>query len=110
MKYVGNVLHVKQGETFSFSGTVLRKEDRTPVPSDGLTVRSQIRRSDRSLVADLVCAWLDDGAVSIRSGSPTTEWTPGPALWDVQVIDAAGQVRVTDSVEVVIDRYVTRGE
>lgn len=110
MKYVGNKLLFKQGETFNFTGAVLNKRDATPIDTLGMTVRSQIRRanSERDLIADLACSWLDGAVVSIHFNGDTTIWPCGNALWDVQLIDQSGQVRVTDSVEMVIERYVTR--
>lgn len=112
MKFVGNKLLLKQGETFNFSGAVLNKRNATPIETLGLTVRSQIRRcnAERDLIADLECAWLDPAAavVSIHYSGDSASWPPGNALWDVQLIDQSGQVRITDSVELVIERHVTR--
>jgi len=110
VRYVGKTLHFKQGETFSFVGVMLSKADRAPIETEGISVRSQIRQAtaERELIANLTCQILDDAAIRIYFVGDTTEWAFGNALWDIQVVDAGGQVRVTESVEMVIDRYVTK--
>lgn len=109
MIYSGKTLRVKQGETFRFSGAVLNKATGEPLDTSLLTLKSEIRRAtpERELVAALSCVWLAPGVVSISSAGSTVNWPWGNALWDIQVIDSEGQVQVTESVEVVIERHVT---
>lgn len=115
MKYTGKVLHFKQGETFSFAGTVLEAESEMPVDSATHTPRSQIRQilkttTERPLIADLVCEWLAEGAIRIHYPGDTLEWPIGCALWDIQIVDSDNNVRVTENVEVQIHKYVTKNE
>lgn len=110
MEYSGTTLFFKQGETFSFSGAVIKASDHTAIDTTNLTAKSQIRHDTprRELIADLECEWLAGAVLYIHFDEDTTQWPAVNALWDVQLVDEHGQVRVTQTVQMEIQPYVTR--
>lgn len=110
MHYKNKTLHIKQGETFSFTGAVMLAADQSPVDTTGLTATSQICHNtpQRQLIAELTCQWLDDAVLHVRYDGSTAQWPVAHAVWDVKLADEHGQVRVTQTIEVIIEPHVTR--
>jgi len=90
----------KVGDTFDVSDQLVMTADGVAVTNfTGMTGSSQIRRTDGTLIADLVFTWLDatQGLYRARFTGSTQGWPVGDALHDLQLTTASGDIVSTDT-------------
>lgn len=75
----------KRGDLFSLVCTW--KEDGVAQSVDSLTIKSQVRRKNGSLVADLVVTKLSDLGKFTLTCSDTEDWHIGTLICDVQITE-----------------------
>lgn len=110
-----NVLDHKRGRTWRESITV-RDATGALVDLTGWTVTSQLRR--RAEAADIVqtftCTVHPDqvthrGEFEVyASAASTATWPLDQLAWDIRIVDAGGDVDITDTIGVHVSEAVTR--
>lgn len=75
----------------------------------GWTGRSQIRKRDYRLIADLAFSWVDakNGLALLTFFGATDGWPIGPAILDVEFTTVGQQVQSTQPYEIQIMKGVT---
>lgn len=99
-----------RGDTFEFSGPVTATINGV-VTDDftGYSARSQIRTETGVLLAELTATFLDyqPAILHLISEDPTTGWTVGKAMIDVQFLTPTGKVVSTRKALITILQDVT---
>lgn len=101
----------KRGSTFDVAVPIVLARSDKPAPDfTGWTGRSQVRSAlTGKLIAELEFVWLDPVAGICRLASPdTSKWTTGPADLDIQLTSQSGGVVHTRTMELDIEKGVTR--
>jgi hypothetical protein len=101
----------KRGQTFSFSGSITNNGAAWPI--DGYTLEADIRnQTNFEFVQSLTCTILDaaTGKISISAiPTDTIKWLVMPHLMDVRLTDTAGNVLISNTIEIdVLDACTQR--
>lgn len=101
----------KRGQTFELSGEINIVEQGQPVLDlTGWTGRSQIRKPNGELIADLTFTWIDVSKrlCNIKYEGSTTDWPIGQAKTDILLIKPNGETVSTKTEFLEIEKEVTR--
>ena len=77
----------------------------------GWTVKSQVRKLDGNLVADLTFALVEAGELASTytlTKLDTSTWVEGKYHWDIRYTEPDGKITTTETVEVNVVRSITR--
>lgn len=97
------VITMKRGT--SFSVTCVYKVDNVAQPVDDITITSQVRTYEGTLVATLTPVKTSEvGEFTIFAA--TESWTLGRLIWDIKYTTASNKV-MTDTVEIRLNRSAT---
>lgn len=97
------VITIKQGTSFSVN--CVYSVNGTPEPVDDITITSQVRTHDGTLVATLSPVKTSEvGEFSIFAA--TESWPLGRLIWDIKYTTLSNKT-VTDTVEIRVERSAT---
>ena len=97
------VINIKQGTSFSVS--CVYSVDGTPTAVDDITITSQVREQDGTLVANLSPVKTSEvGEFTIYA--LTDPWPLGRLIWDIKYTTASNRVH-TETVEIRVARSAT---
>lgn len=99
----------KRGDTFNL--VCVYKQDDTPTSVENMTIRSQIRKSNKSLVSDLDATILDQeehpGEFVLVPDTDTADWPLETLLCDIQISEGS-TIRSTQTFMIPIIDDVTK--
>lgn len=99
----------KRGQTFDFSGQLTSKG--VPYPLDGCVLSADIRTQPNfAFVQHMTCSVLDLTTSLVRiyaEDTDTAKWLAMPHLLDIRLVNAAGKVLISNTVEIDVLDTVT---
>jgi hypothetical protein len=106
------MIRFKRGQTFDFSGQLTNKG--VAYPLDGCTLSADLRsRTNFAFVQHMTCSITDltTSLVNIyASAADTAKWLAMPHLLDVRLVNPAGKVLISNTVEIDVLDTVTEAE
>lgn len=99
----------KRGQTFAYAGQV--KNNGAVMDFTGWSVSSQIRTNDSLRLVQVMSAAFTDAATGLvklsAAAVDTAKWPIQTLLMDIRLEDPAGQVVISDTIEIAVVERIT---
>lgn len=100
----------KRGDTFELSGVIdVKNQGQTAPDLTGWTGKSQLRKQNGGLIANLVFKWVDatQRICNIKHDGSTADWPICVAQMDIEMTSPDGHIVSTKTAEINIEKDVT---